>query len=627
MLRTHFCGHLSASDQAVSVTLGGWVNRRRDLGKLLLVDLRDHTGIIQLNFEGYSSDMSKLDLVQKESVIIVKGDVQFRPKAAVNKKLKTGMIEIKVNEIEIESFVQKGSLPFLFDANVQTKDSLRLKHRYLELRDEKYQTIIKTRSKVMNNIRQFMIKKKFVEVDTPMLFKPTPEGARDFLIPSRSFKAKMYALPQSPQLLKQLLMISGLDRYFQIVKCFRDEDQRSDRQPEFSQIDLEASFIEMADIKSLSVELCKNIFHDKNYYFKSISYQDSMEFFGCDKPDLRYGLVIADFDKIEFNKKIKVLDTDDYSFSAIFVPEDLDRLARKKLDQLKSDLLQFKTDSDMKFFYFKTSCDSAAGGNSSKNSISSGIAKYLSNDLAKEIFDIFCHSHKQATQFLIKDCSSLVDINSDFFTTNGTVLIVGHKNKSVKTQTINYLRQVIAKDCNLIDDSEYAFAWVYDFPLFEYDYQAGLWHPSHHPFSAPRKDQFDKFYNLDENLDLTNPDLDELKYLIASSCDMVCNGYELGSGSIRLHDPKSQIKMFKILQMNEDQYMDKFGFLLNALKYGAPPHGGIALGLDRIMMLYCQVEGIKDVIAFPKNTQGACIMSQAPTTVSQQQLTELGLKV
>ena len=623
MFRTHRCGDLCAkiyhqnisSQACIIVKVAGWVHRRRDLGGLLLIDLRDVSGIIQLNFSQFNKDKNILELLQRESVIEVAGELTLRPEHSINHTLFSGEVELMVDEVIIHNHVVKGSLPFLFDAKVDTKENLLMKYRYLQLRDPKYQEIILKRSCVMNEVRRYLVSRDFIEIDTPVLFKPTPEGARDFVIPSRHHPGKMYALPQSPQILKQLLMISGIDRYFQIARSFRDEDQRSDRQPEFTQIDLEASFIDREDLKDFAWGICKAIWKNQSIQLQSISYQHSMTYFGCDKPDLRFGLILSDLDKLNLGDNLLIDGIKGYSFKGVFIPKRFQTLSRKKIEDIAKSLEDFGFYSDLKLFYFK----------SGQGELSSGIAKYLSIQIFANIKEIFSNDHNIASKYIIKNCQTIIDGPQDL--DDGLYIIVCHKNYDHALQSICQVRKYLAKEFGLMDNGVYAFAWVYDFPLFIYDYSKQIWESAHHPFTSPIKKSLEQFLSIDDDhLDISDPDLPELKNLVSTSCDIVCNGYELGTGSIRFHRADHQIKMFKLLKMTKDQYTEDFGFLIEALKSGAPIHGGIGLGLDRIIMLVCGLDNIRDVIAFPKTTKGTCLLSNSPSSISDEDLDELNLK-
>jgi len=556
------------------------VNKKRDHGGLLFIDLRDEYGITQCVVNSDNSKFKILESLKLESVIKISGKVIRRSDDTINKSLPTGEIEVLSTNIEILS--ESEQIPFQVAVDDDSPEDLRLKYRYLDLRREKNHKNIILRSKVINSIRQKMIIRGFLEIQTPILTASSPEGARDFLVPSRLHKGKFYALPQSPQTYKQLLMVSGFDRYFQIVKCFRDEDFRADRQPEFTQIDIEMSFIDQDDIIRLGTDLVKHIWKDildvdLDENFPIMSYEKAMNQYGSDKPDLRFDMKLIDFDcyvqRSSFNTFLKIID--DGGLTKAIVCPNAQNYSRKVIDELTDYL---KTYFDVKgLAWFKVNNGQFEGG----------ISKFFDNELQKEI---------------IKDLS-LED---------SQIIFLMGDNKKRTIQSMGALRLKLGERENLIDKNSWKPLWVVDFPLFEKENDK--YFSLHHPFTSPHPN----------DIELLNSEPENIRSL---GYDIVMNGYELGGGSIRIHDRKIQENIFNILGISKDEAKEKFGFLLDAFKYGAPPHGGMAFGFDRIVMLLAGSNQIRDVIAFPKTHSATSLMDNSPSNVDKAQLDELGLDI
>ena len=578
--RTHFCGVLNINNIGEEVSLNGWVAKQRSLGSLIFVDLRDKTGIVQIVFDD-SIPQEIFDIagrLRSEFVIGITGVV--RERSSKNPDLATGEIEVVAKELVLYSESETPPIYVKDDDNVDY--NLRMKYRYLELRKSKMQKILKMRHDITNVTRQYFYGEGFTEVETPNLIKSTPEGARDYLVPSRVNPGMFYALPQSPQLFKQLLMVSGLDRYIQIARCFRDEDLRSDRQPEFTQIDLEMSFVEMDDVLAIQEGYLKKLFHeikgiDIELPLRRMSYADAMERFGSDKPDLRFGFELKDISDL-------VKDTDFQVFSkalssggsvrGICIEDASDKFSRKDIDRLTDNAKHYGAKG---LVWIRIE----------ENEIKSSVNKFFSQEELAEIAKVF---HAKV---------------------NDLILIAADRNKVV-FDTLGFLRRHVAEILGLLDDSKYELLWVTDFPMFEKDDETGALKPMHHPFTHPKSDEIPM---LDEDPSKVN----------AYAYDIVINGYEAGGGSIRIHEADLQNKMFKILGLSEEDCQQKFGFLMDAFKYGAPPHGGIAYGLDRLVMLLTEDLDIRDVVAFPKNQKAQCLLSGAPAEVDSEQLKELSI--
>ena len=582
--RTHTCGELSAAAIGSEIQLNGWISKSRDLGGLIFIDLRDRYGKTQIVFneENYLDAFSIAKKLGLEDVIGIKGIVVARPDDAINKDIKTGEIDVEVSEI----IVYNESEPTPFDINDRNSamEDHRLRYRYLELRTEELQKNFVLRHKVTQAVRDYMSKDNFIEVETPILMKSTPEGARDFLVPSRIHQGRFYALPQSPQTYKQLLMVSGLDRYFQICKCFRDEDFRADRQPEFTQIDIEMSFVDQNDIINMATGLIQNIWKesagvDLPEEFPIITYHDAMERFGSDKPDMRFGLELKDFsnyiDKSDFNTFKDILKSGGI-VKAIVCPN-ADKYSRKVIDELTDYLKTYFGAKGLAWMKYVN------------GSLDGGISRFFPDEIKDSIL-------------------SDLDIGD-----NSIVFIVGD-NKNTVYSSLGALRLKLAENENLINHNQWCPLWVVDFPLVEWNEEQNRWDSLHHPFTSPDL----------EDLDLFDSDPGKINSL---GYDIVMNGYELGGRSIRIHNKELQSKVFDLLGISKDEAEEKFGFLMGAFKYGAPPHGGLAFGLDRIVMLLAGCNQIRDVIAFPKTTSAMSLMDNSPSPVDSSQLNELGLQL
>ena len=578
--RTHFCGVLNKNNIGEEVSLNGWVAKQRSLGSLIFVDLRDKTGIVQIVFDDSIPQeiFDVADRLRSEFVIGLTGVV--RERSSKNPDLATGEIEVVAKDLVLYSESETPPIYVKDDDNVDY--NLRMKYRYLELRKNKMQRILKMRHDITNVTRQYFYGEGFTEVETPNLIKSTPEGARDYLVPSRVNPGMFYALPQSPQLFKQLLMVSGLDRYIQIARCFRDEDLRSDRQPEFTQIDLEMSFVDMDDVLAIQEGYLKKLFHDiKGVDIKlplrRMSYQDAMERFGSDKPDLRFGFELKDISELVKGTEFQVFSSalsSGGSVRGICIDNASDKFSRKDIDKLTENAKHYGAKG---LVWIRIEADE----------IKSSVNKFFSQEELAEIAKAF-------------DAKA-----------NDLILIAADKNKVV-FDTLGFLRRHVADILGLLDDSKYELLWVTDFPMFEKDEETGALKPMHHPFTHPKTDEIPM---LDEDPSKVN----------AYAYDIVINGYEAGGGSIRIHEADLQNKMFKILGLSEEDCQQKFGFLMDAFKYGAPPHGGIAYGLDRLVMLLTEDLDIRDVVAFPKNQKAQCLLSGAPAEVDSEQLKELSI--
>ena len=561
------------------VTLYGWVQKKRNLGGLIFIDLRDRSGIVQVVVRPDNKDYEIASSLKNESVIRVDGRIVERE--SKNDKMATG--EIEVETISLELISSSIDIPFEITNNTTALEDTRLKYRYLDIRRDEIKDKLITRSKITMAVREFLDSKDFIEVETPILCKSTPEGARDYLVPSRVNKGKFYALPQSPQLFKQLLMVGGIEKYFQIAKCFRDEDLRADRQPEFTQIDMEMSFVSEEDVMSLSENLIKYVFKkvkniDITLPLMKMKYNDAINYYGYDKPDLRIDMKIHDITSIFNNTSFEVFKNvikDNGVINAIVVKNCADNFSRKKLDSLTLFVKNYKASG---LAYLKYNDD-----------VTGSIAK-VTTDLEKD---------------KIKQTLNVED--------NDLVLIISGNYKIVKT-SLGALRCKIAKELNLIDKNDYKLLWVTDFPSFEWSEEENRFVACHHPFTAPKDSDIDKLINDKANC-------------YSKAYDMVINGYEAGGGSIRIHDQNIQKKMFEALELTDEQIKDKFGFFVDALKYGTPPHGGLAFGLDRLTMLLTNTENIRDVIAFPKTASANCLMSECPNVVDEKQLKDLDIKL
>lgn len=582
-MRSIYCGEVNLTAKDTEVTLCGWVNRRRDLGGLIFIDLRDRTGLVQVVFEPDNEQLHALaSTLRNEFCICVKGTVKARPDDQVNKKMSTGEIEVYAKELQI--FNKAGVLPL--DFNQENTEEQRLRYRYLDLRRPQMVNMLTTRAKITHFVRHFLDTNGFLDIETPMLTKATPEGARDYLVPSRVHHGKFYALPQSPQLFKQLLMIAGYDRYYQIVKCFRDEDLRADRQPEFTQIDVETSFMSSKDVRYIMEEMICKLFKElKNVDLgplQVMSWEEAMDRFGSDKPDLRINFELKLVDEAVKNSEFKVLSepaNDEKSRVIAFTLPGGAALTRKVLDEY--------TDYVKKM-----------GG--------SGLMYIKVNEAQKGAEGLKASFAKHVTEKELTDLVSLADAK------DGDIVFIGCGPR-VKTATaMGALRLKSAKDANLVADG-YKALWVVDFPMFEMTEEAGLT-AMHHPFTAPK--------------DVTPEQLiNDPMSVYADAYDLVINGYESGGGSVRIYDEQMQNAVFTVLGISKEEAREKFGFLLDALSFGAPPHAGLAFGLDRVTMLITGTDNIRDVIAFPKTTAAACLMTEAPNIASSEALNELAISV
>ena len=579
--RTHMCGELRLEDAGKEVVLNGWVAKARSLGSLVFVDIRDKSGITQITFNEDIPEelLEKAKSLRSEHVIGVTGTVKER--SSKNDNLPTGAIEVFANDLVIYSEADTPPIYIKDDDNVD--ENLRLKYRYLDLRKSKMQRNLSFRHRLTKLVRDYFDENGFTEVETPMLIKPTPEGARDYLVPSRVNKGSFYALPQSPQMFKQLLMVAGTDRYFQIVKCFRDEDLRADRQPEFTQIDLEMSFADSDDVISMQEGLLKRIMKelkgiDIDTPFPRLTYKEAMERYGSDKPDTRFD--------IELNKLNDIFEESDFmvfkdaletggDIRGISVPGGAAEFSRKKIDKLTDEAKHYGAKG---LLWIKVEEDG----------FSSSASKFL-ND------------------------AELIKVAERCGSKPGDIIFIVSAQPKVVFDTLGWLRRKIAGILGLLDDNKFNFLWVVDFPMFEKDDEGNL-KAMHHPFTQPKLDELDK---LDGDILSLNAD----------AYDIVLNGVELGGGSIRIHDRELQDKMFKVLGLGEEERMEKFGFFIEAFKYGAPPHAGLAYGLDRMVMLLLGESSIREVIAFPKNANAECPVSEAPGKADSVQLEELGLAV
>ena len=583
MKRTHYCGEIRKGDTGKQVTLTGWVHRRRDHGGLIFIDLRDRDGLVQVVFnpERESGIHQTAHELRSEYVISVSGEVAPRPRGTENSKLPTGEVEVLANHLEILNTSK--TPPFSIDEEVEVAENLRLKYRYLDLRRDSLRENLLFRYKVTRAMREFLHARGFLDVETPCLTKSTPEGARDYLVPSRLNPGHFYALPQSPQLFKQILMVAGFDRYYQIVKCFRDEDLRADRQPEFTQIDLEMSFVEREDVITLMEEMLAEVLKQTKGLeiktpFPRMSYHEVMDRYGTDKPDIRFGLELREITDIAAEAEFRVFrqTIDQKGIVKGLAAKGLAGLSRKELD----DLTEF-----------------------AKGYGAQGLAwiKVTESGFESPITKFFTPAQLNA-------------ISERLSATAGDIMLFVADKSKVVNDTLANLRLSIGRRLDLIKKDEYRFLWVLDFPLLEYDSEEKRYVAMHHPFTSP----------MSEDIPLL--DSDPLK-VRAKAYDIVMNGEEIGGGSIRIHTREMQRKMFELLGIGEEEAVQKFGFLLEALEYGAPPHGGIAFGLDRIIMLLTGAESIRDVIAFPKTQKGICPMTDAPSPVDKRQLKELHLKI
>lgn len=582
--RTHSCGELTAENTGEEIVLNGWVATRRDLGGVIFVDLRDRYGITQIVFNETDKELhAKAEQLRTEYVIGIKGVVDRRDDENINPDLKTGDIEIIVDELLIYSEAE--TTPFEIKEDIETGEEIRLRYRYLDLRRPDLQQNMVLRSNFYQSVRSFYHDNDFVEVETPVLMKSTPEGARDYLVPSRVNAGRFFALPQSPQTYKQLLMVSGFDRYFQIVKCFRDEDLRADRQPEFTQIDVEMSFVDeeavMGSTEQLMQKLMKETINEEiEDSFKRMTYKEAMTTYGTDKPDTRFGLEFADFSELVKDSEFNIFSSTVEKGGAVLgitVPGQ-GEMGRGAIDRL-TERVQNETGAGG-LIYIKLNED---------DGVKCSVGKFLKDETVEAMVE--------------RADADMGDL----------VLILAGPSPDVYKQ-MGKLRLMMGEDHNLINKDEFDFLWVTDFPLVEWSREDQRYHALHHPFTSPHEEDVDK--------------LDDDPTLVRSRAyDLVLNGYEIGGGSIRIHDGDLQSRMFKLLGIDKEEAEDRFGFLLEAFKYGAPPHGGIALGVDRIIMILSGGKSLRDVIAFPKNQKAQSTMDSSPDYVDQEQLDELHIRL
>ncbi|PSM71616.1 aspartate--tRNA ligase [Staphylococcus aureus] len=583
--RTTYCGLVTEAFLGQEITLKGWVNNRRDLGGLIFVDLRDREGIVQVVFNpAFSEEALKIaETVRSEYVVEVQGTVTKRDSETVNPKIKTGQVEVQVTNIKV---INKSETPpfSINEENVNVDENIRLKYRYLDLRRQELAQTFKMRHQITRSIRQYLDDEGFFDIETPVLTKSTPEGARDYLVPSRVHDGEFYALPQSPQLFKQLLMISGFDKYYQIVKCFRDEDLRADRQPEFTQVDIEMSFVDQEDVMQMGEEMLKKVVKEVkgveiNGAFPRMTYKEAMRRYGSDKPDTRFEMELIDVSQLGRDMDFKVFkDTveNDGEIKAIVAKGAAEQYTRKDMDAL-------------------TEFVNIYGAK--------GLAwvKVVEDGLTGPIGRFF--EAENVETLLTLTGAEAGDL----------VMFVADK-PNVVAQSLGALRVKLAKELGLIDETKLNFLWVTDWPLLEYDEDAKRYVAAHHPFTSPKEADIAKLGTAPEEAE-------------ANAYDIVLNGYELGGGSIRIHDGELQEKMYEVLGFTKEQAQEQFGFLLDAFKYGAPPHGGIALGLDRLVMLLTNRTNLRDTIAFPKTASATCLLTNAPGEVSDKQLEELSLRI
>ena len=584
-MRSIYCGDVGAKEEGQEVTVAGWVHRRRDHGGVIFIDLRDREGLVQVVFNPEKKEIfTEAERIRSEYVLSVKGTVRIRPDGTKNPNMKTGEIEIIASELN--TLNDSLTPPFHHDENAS--EEVRLKYRYLDLRRESMLHNLRLRHRVTQALREFLDKNGFVDIETPMLTRATPEGARDYIVPSRTHQGKFFALPQSPQIFKQLLMMSGFDRYYQIVRCFRDEDLRADRQPEFTQLDIEMSFVDQQSVMNKMQDLIRYVFDrvmniSLPEVFPVMSYSEAMRRFGSDKPDLRIPMELVDLSDIMKEVEFKVFSgpakDKDGRVAALAVPGG-SSLSRKEIDDYTSFVARYGAKG---LAYIKIEDISKK-----KDGMQSPILKFLPDEVIDELVN-------------------RVDIN------DGDIIFFGADKESIVNDALGALRVRIGRDLNLLEEG-WQPLWVTDFPMFEKDKNSNNWTSLHHPFTAPSIDDAEELEN--------NPGK-----VLSKAYDMVLNGSEIGGGSIRIHNKKMQAKVFQLLNISDAEAQEKFGFLLQALEYGCPPHGGIAFGLDRIIMLLSGAESIRDVIAFPKTQTASCPLTDAPGEVSSEQLKETGIRL
>ena len=584
-MRSIYCGDVGAKEEGQEVTVAGWVHRRRDHGGVIFIDLRDREGLVQVVFNPEKKEIfTEAERIRSEYVLSVKGMVRIRPDGTKNPNMKTGEIEIIASELN--TLNDSLTPPFHHDENAS--EEVRLKYRYLDLRRESMLHNLRLRHEVTKALREFLDKNGFVDIETPMLTRATPEGARDYIVPSRTHQGKFFALPQSPQIFKQLLMMSGFDQYYQIVRCFRDEDLRADRQPEFTQLDIEMSFVDQQSVMNKMQDLIRYVFDQVMNIslpevFPVMSYSEAMRRFGSDKPDLRIPMELVDLSDIMKEVEFKVFSgpakDKDGRVAALAVPGGAS-LSRKEIDDYTSFVARYGAKG---LAYIKIEDISKK-----KDGMQSPILKFLPDEVIDELVN-------------------RIDIN------DGDIIFFGADKENIVNDALGALRVRIGRDLNLLEEG-WQPLWVTDFPMFEKDKNSNNWTSLHHPFTAPSIDDAEELEN--------NPGK-----VLSKAYDMVLNGSEIGGGSIRIHNKKMQAKVFKLLNISDAEAQEKFGFLLQALEYGCPPHGGIAFGLDRIIMLLSGAESIRDVIAFPKTQTASCPLTDAPGEVSSEQLKETGIRL
>lgn len=581
--RDCLCAQLTEQNVGREVTVMGWVDTRRDLGGLIFIDVRDTSGVMQCVFDSAEyKDFAKVESLRNEYVVAIRGKVLLRDEETINPNIATGTIEVRATDLKILSAAK--TPPFYIEDGVNVREELRLKYRYLDLRRHEMQAKMKMRHQVMQLVRNYFSENGFLEIETPMLAKSTPEGAREYLVPSRIQPHKFYALPQSPQMFKQLLMVSGLDRYFQIVRCFRDEDLRADRQPEFTQIDLEMSFVSPDDVMSVNEKLVQKIFRetwdmDLPVPFRRLTYREAMERFGSDKPDTRFGLELCEISDLVANTNFKVfagIVKNGGTVRGINVKGGVDKFARRELDALVEYVKQYGA-KGMAWISVK------------ENELQSPIVKFFTEEETKAILD--------------RMGAEVGDV----------LMFVSDVNEDIVFDALGHLRLHLGEKLGLIDHDKLDVLWVTEFPLLEYSAEEKRFVAKHHPFTMP----------MDEDIQYLDSDPGRVR---AKAYDLVINGMETGGGSCRIYNPDLQAKMFDVLGLSHEEAQDKFGFLIEGFQYGTPPHGGMAYGLDRLVMILTKSKSIRDVIAFPKVQSGTCPLTGAPYYVEQKQLDELHIE-
>ncbi|GIN87048.1 aspartate--tRNA(Asp/Asn) ligase [Heyndrickxia sporothermodurans] len=582
--RTYYCGEVTEQNIGETITLKGWVQKRRDLGGLIFIDLRDRSGIVQIVFNPDISAeaLSIAEKIRSEYVLDVYGTVIARDASTINENLKTGKIEIKVEKVNVIN--EAKTPPFMIEDRTEVAEDVRLKYRYLDLRRPVMFETFKMRHEVTKSFRRFLDEEGFLDVETPILTKSTPEGARDYLVPSRVHPGEFYALPQSPQLFKQLLMVSGFDKYYQIARCFRDEDLRADRQPEFTQIDIETSFYSQEDIMEMTERMMSRLMKEVKGIelttpLPRLTYEEAMNRYGSDKPDTRFGMELVNVSELAKDSGFKVFAAaveNNGQVKAINVKGAAQNYSRKDIDGLTEFVSRYGAKG---LAWLKVEDEGLKGP----------IAKFFSEDEQQQLITIL-------------DAAA------------GDLLLFVADKTSVVADALGALRLKLGKDLGLIDESKFNFLWVVDWPLLEYDEEEGRYYAAHHPFTMPAREDLEKLESDPKNVK-------------AQAYDLVLNGYELGGGSLRIFEREIQEKMFNVLGFTKEQATEQFGFLLEAFEYGTPPHGGIALGLDRIVMLLAGRTNLRDTIAFPKTASASCLLTEAPGGVSEQQLEELHLSI